>query len=448
MHTVKYNCSGAISTSCRGERREKGGCLETYSARIKGTFFGVMAVVVLICGAAPVQCAEISLKPSISVAEEFNDNVLVTRTNKKTDFITRVTPKIELGYSAPFWNWSFGYYFDYLHFAKNSIDDQFNNYLTVNETTRIIDNLLYLDLSDVYTRSSLNVNQDTSLSNPFTNQTDQNTLMVTPYLKFMPMQRLSVKTGYTYSNVIFTEPNTINWQGHNIFLMTEYELTPKLSWTSSVTYAYTLEENSQHYGRLTPTVGIKYNYSSGSRGFADAGYNVMFMSSGQTLTSPYWNLGILHDFGLITTEVSGGVNYNVDPTQHFNEQRKIIGRIEKLMHRGKVGLFAGYYTSRDIENDNASSWRFSTGINSSFYLGEKLLTHLDLTLEKGNNFTYQLPYALMASAGVSYELIHDLNLSLDYKYQTYCNSIGNANGSVDNNRVILALTKKFKGFSF
>jgi uncharacterized protein (PEP-CTERM system associated) len=41
--------------------------------------------------------------PSFSVAEEFDDNVFVTSTGKRSDLITRFTPGIELGYySEPF----------------------------------------------------------------------------------------------------------------------------------------------------------------------------------------------------------------------------------------------------------------------------------------------------------------------------------------------------------
>ena len=44
-----------------------------------------------------------SLIPSFSLAEEFDDNVFVTSTAKKSDFITRFTPGIDLGYrSEPF----------------------------------------------------------------------------------------------------------------------------------------------------------------------------------------------------------------------------------------------------------------------------------------------------------------------------------------------------------
>jgi hypothetical protein len=43
------------------------------------------------------------LVPSLSLAEEFDDNVFITSTNKSSDFITRFTPGIELGYrSEPF----------------------------------------------------------------------------------------------------------------------------------------------------------------------------------------------------------------------------------------------------------------------------------------------------------------------------------------------------------
>ena len=41
--------------------------------------------------------------PSFSLAEEFDDNVFVSTTDPKSDFITRFTPGLQLGYrSVPF----------------------------------------------------------------------------------------------------------------------------------------------------------------------------------------------------------------------------------------------------------------------------------------------------------------------------------------------------------
>src|SRR5262249_37063157 len=64
-----------------------------------------LLVAVLMAGAPAAAWAQAGfyVTPSLSVAEEYDDNVFVSPTNKQSDFITRFTPGVELGYrSEPF----------------------------------------------------------------------------------------------------------------------------------------------------------------------------------------------------------------------------------------------------------------------------------------------------------------------------------------------------------
>ena len=59
------------------------------------------SVIVGVPAAALAQTGGSSL-PSFTLAEEFDDNVFVSTTDPKSDFITRFTPGLQLGYrSAP-----------------------------------------------------------------------------------------------------------------------------------------------------------------------------------------------------------------------------------------------------------------------------------------------------------------------------------------------------------
>ena len=46
--------------------------------------------------------ADFTIRPSITVSEEYNDNVFGTNI-KTTDYITRLMPGITFGYVGPFW---------------------------------------------------------------------------------------------------------------------------------------------------------------------------------------------------------------------------------------------------------------------------------------------------------------------------------------------------------
>src|SRR6266567_5518108 len=45
------------------------------------------------------------INPSIAVSEEFTDNVFQSQANKKSDFITHLSPGLAFKYRTPFWDW-------------------------------------------------------------------------------------------------------------------------------------------------------------------------------------------------------------------------------------------------------------------------------------------------------------------------------------------------------
>lgn len=69
---------------------------------------------------ATAHASEFSIIPSIAVGEEYTDNVFQTQTDKKTEFITHLTPGLAFNYRAPFWDWDLAYLLDYRYYARNS----------------------------------------------------------------------------------------------------------------------------------------------------------------------------------------------------------------------------------------------------------------------------------------------------------------------------------------
>ena len=151
--------------------------------------------------------------PPLTVDEDFTDNVYERRNPRKSDFITRLLPGLSLKYNAPLWDWDLAYNFDYRYYARNSRNDDTTHNLAATGHIKIIDELFFLDLSDTFSRVSLDVSRDYTQESLSVKQTDSNTFSASPYFVFHPGTRATIKTGYRYTNVWYRDPAAIDRAG-------------------------------------------------------------------------------------------------------------------------------------------------------------------------------------------------------------------------------------------
>jgi hypothetical protein len=73
---------------------------------------------------APAQRGPLTLLPSISVSEEYNDNVHVDNRNREWDFITNISPAITLSVNRPSYQLSAGYSFSSALYARGTLPNE------------------------------------------------------------------------------------------------------------------------------------------------------------------------------------------------------------------------------------------------------------------------------------------------------------------------------------
>src|SRR5271167_4140764 len=76
---------------------------------------------------ANVLAADMDFRPFLSISEEYNDNIFEVAVNKRKELITRVQPGATFRYQTPFWNWNTSYNFDFINYARNSRDNEYNH---------------------------------------------------------------------------------------------------------------------------------------------------------------------------------------------------------------------------------------------------------------------------------------------------------------------------------
>lgn len=382
---------------------------------------------------------EFSFHPSISVSEEYVDNVFESRDNKRSDFITRLLPGIALAYNAPLWDLDLRYAFDYRYYARNSRTDDTTHNLNARGLARVIDDLFFLEVSDTYSRVSLDVSRDRTRESLFVDQSDTNTFIASPYFNFRPGPKTTVRTGYRYRNVWYREPEGVDRRQHIGFADATYEYSPRLNFT--VSYAYTHEDSINSFDRHSPYAGFRYEYKDRSFVFAQGGYTWFSVRNRGDFNNPFWNGGITHVMGAYAVSLTTGVVYPEDPLSSVTRETDYTLAVTRELGRGNVGLNLSYakYSGDVIDTEN----RYSAGITARYELGARLVANLAASVEKydhreSNTYTRRI----LVNPALTYPLPKEVFLTLNYVYADYYSPLLYADNYTVN-RVMLEVRKTF-----
>ena len=168
--------------------------------------FVIITVVFPACLVSP-SLAEFKLTPSIGVREEYNDNIFLAPTNKKDDFITSISPSINLSYTASIVALSLDVGPNFRFYAKNPDQDQTNVLDTqtakLDTTLSPYKDIFFIKVFDQYQRVPVDVTKQVAPGNYLVNLTDSNSLLISPYVEYPLSGSTKVKVGYKYANTWF-----------------------------------------------------------------------------------------------------------------------------------------------------------------------------------------------------------------------------------------------------
>jgi len=406
------------------------------------SIFTTTAATLVMLACTDARAAESSFTPSITVSEEYTDNVFAS-TDRQSDFITRLLPGIAAAYKAPLWDWNLGYTFDYRYYARNSRSADTSNTINANGLVRIIDEKLFLQLSDFYKQVSLDVTRDTTNDSINGNQTDQNIGTVSPYLVLRPISNLLLKTGYRYINTWYKDPTAVSKQDHQGFIDVSYDVSPKIIFTTNYTFTNEIPETGNSFYRHEVLAGPRYEYADKSFIFAQGGVTATDYSNGNHTLDPAWKAGITHSVDTFVAVAAAGTSYTDDPTGNSTFSTNYTLSLTKNTSQGYVTLRGSYIKYADAETEQTTTKTYSAGINSSLEVLPDIKVNLGFTYENYHDVeiaSYTDKY--FVDSGISWLLGKNLNLGLYYKFIDY----SSAETAADNyqiNRVILEVRKTF-----
>jgi len=406
----------------------------------------VLAVLLSSCIVAPVAvtAADMSFKPSLAVSEEFTDNVYELVVNKRSDFITHVQPGIAFTYQAPLWNWDVGYTLDYRTYARDSKGDEISHHGNLKGTTFLMENFLYLDVGDTYSRVTLDVSRTAATeSSLFLNQTDQNVAFVSPWMLFRPTTKSTLKTGYRFTDTRYWGTGIEKQEQHG-FADLNYELTSKLNLTAMYGFTH-LESIPSNYNKHDASAGFKYEYTDKSFLFGSVGNSWQRFDRTGATTYLFWDAGVSYDAGFFLATLTTSSKTTEDPLAVSTKENSYSIKLDKTLQRGTLGLNASYSEFINSRTDAIDHKKASCGATARYEVLPGLNANLDLTTE---HFGQQagssnLPWRFVGNGGLSYAFKNELTLGLTYTYTTELRDLNTLVGSKQVNRAILELKKVF-----
>jgi hypothetical protein len=245
--------------------------------------------------APPAQRGPVTLTPSISISEEYDDNLFLDNENRQWDLITGFSPSITLFVNRPSYQLTGGYSFTAeLYERESRFDNAFNRQNFIVSGLYQATQQLTLTVSDSF---ALDRNTNRVASQGFaTGRQESWTNTFSPGMTLQMTPRTSLTLGATYGVLRFKRGSAEGGGAQGAGAGTDsdtygflsglgYVLTPRL--TGTIGYGFTFldlrgEEDSRTH---TPTLGVSYRLTPSLTGSVSGGPAITEIG-GETFMSP------------------------------------------------------------------------------------------------------------------------------------------------------------------
>ena len=311
---------------------------------------------------APAAQGPVILTPSLTISEEWNDNIFQNNDNKQSDFITQFTPALRLDVRERGFNLGVGYsltaevYADHTELSDAANRQTlFGNLLyeaTPRLTLTLTETLRYDKNSSAASIEGISSGRRESWSNVFA-----------PALRYQLTQRLGLRaygawqlqrygSGEDDDGGDGSRDSDVYRAGTGL----DYALTPRLSLTGGYDFAYIDIQDEPTAFTHTPRVGFSYQITQTLRGSISGGPTFL-ISDGETTVSPgvaasvtqiqrWGSMGLAYDRAVGTGGGIGGVS----------DVQTIAGHVSvTTLARGFALAFTPRYTISETEEDVARS---------------------------------------------------------------------------------------------
>ncbi|PKN42140.1 MAG: TIGR03016 family PEP-CTERM system-associated outer membrane protein [Deltaproteobacteria bacterium HGW-Deltaproteobacteria-18] len=364
--------------------------------------------------------AEPEWQASLSVSEEYNDNIREER-HGKDDFVTTVRPGLSYKHVGARTLLETNYSGAWHHYASGSRDQEFNHNAMLHGLLDAWDGFFFLDVRDTYRMVNQDRTRGEALEDDSTiDQLQQNIFTFSPFFTPRFGQRGQAKVGYAYSNIWYDEDDRDTKNIHRGFVDAEYELSGQTALLSGYSYTQELWED-EILDRNIAYLGGRYAYAENGVAYLKAGpQHTRYRNSDTSSSSLFWDAGLDHDFGAVLLHLSTGVSFEDDPeTGETYERRFGTLRLSKTWSRTTGSVFSTleeYEDRSDEVGDGETVRRTLLGLNLSHELSERMTVSMGL-IHDFQNRSDDDTRRLYANIGLNYALSERMKLGCWYRFK-------------------------------
>ena len=358
------------------------------------TSIGLIAIAVLL-SIATFSYAKFTIDPSLTVREQYNDNIFLTQTDKADDFITIISPDITLGYSPnSSLDISLGYGFDFRFYSNNSDlnDTSFKDTQHADFRAQARPwNLVFIDVTDTYRRVPLDVREKFARDNDFENMTESNVFMISPYLDVPIMPTLSLRMGYSFTDEWYDEDTGNNSDSHSAFLSFDKKFPVGLNTSIGYTYLAYRPELSDDYDKNEVFLSAEYQIASNFRVWGGAGIAYLDFSNRSNEDETIWNVGSEYYMGILggtTLSVTYSESLSNTDTSDYSDTNGTTDRETDLFSE-RESITTGVTKEKRFDFILSSGQFLEVTINPYYTESEELetdrvdeITGVDVTIER------------------------------------------------------------------
>ena len=256
--------------------------------------------------ATPTQRSPVVVVPSISVSEEYNDNIFLDNTIKQSDFITGFSPALSLIVNQPWWELKAGYSFTAEIYAKESrFNDALSRQYFVGSALFRPTQGLILTLSDSFANDrSTNVTAQVS-----TGRQESWSNTFAPGLTYQMTPRASLSLGASYTVLRFLgQGSGLDSDNYGFLSNVGYAFTPRLSGFIGYNFNYIDLEVGDNSQTHNPALGFGYQVTP-TLSVTLSGGPAITLIAGDTFVTPAGTVAItqLFRWGSIGLQYTRGV---------------------------------------------------------------------------------------------------------------------------------------------
>jgi hypothetical protein len=374
----------------------------------------------LLMSAASPAWAEPEWKASLSVSEEYNDNVKEER-HGEDDFVTTVRPALSYRHEGARTLLETSYKGAWSHYASGSRDHEFNHDAMLHGLLDVWEGFLFLDVRDTYRLVNQDRTRGEAVEDDSTvDQLQQNIFTFSPYITPRFGERGQAKVGYAYSNIWYDDADRDSKNIHRGFADAEYELSAQSALLMGYSYTQELWED-ETLDRNIAYLGGRHAYAEHGVVYLKAGpQHTRYRDRDTSSSSLFWDAGLDHDFGSVLLHLGTGVSFEDDPDTGETYERKFgTLRLTKSWPRTVASVFSTleeYEDRSDEVSDGEAVRRTALGLSLSYELSERLTASMGL-IHDFQNRSDDDTRRWYANFGLKYALSERVGLSCWYRFK-------------------------------